>query len=160
MRGGFDRGGWAAKRASDQVAGQVMGEAMARQGAMILGRRTYEDFARVWPARSDNPYTDVLSNAQKYVACRTLREPLPWQNSTLLSGDGVDAVARLKSSTEGVLSILGSGELVASLGRRNLIDEYVLLIHLVVLGQGRRPLPLRSAGWRAMKASARPWDQP
>jgi dihydrofolate reductase len=137
VRGGFDRGGWAEPH-NDEVMGRVMGEGMARTGAMLLGRRTYEDFAGFWPSQTDNPFTEALDNIQKYVASTTLREPLPWQNTTLLAGDAADAVADLKTQPGPDLAILGSGELVTSLRRRNLIDEYVLLIHPLVLGQGRR----------------------
>jgi dihydrofolate reductase len=95
----------------------------------------------VWPHRQDNPFTEVLNNVQKYVASRTLSEPLPWMNSTLLQGDAADAVADLKAQPGPDLAVLGSGELIQSLRRRNLIDEYVLLIHLLILGSGRRLFP-------------------
>lgn len=140
VRSGFDRGGWALPY-NDPIMGRVMGEGMARSGALLLGRRTYEDFASVWPQRTDNPFTDVLNNVQKYVASMTLSEPLPWQNSTLLKGDAADAVADLKQQPGPDLAILGSGELIQSLRRRNLIDEYVLLVHPLVLGSGRRLFP-------------------
>jgi dihydrofolate reductase len=139
-RDGFDRGGWALPY-NDAVMGRKMGEGMARPGSLLLGRRTYEDFFRVWPNRSDNPYTEVLDNTQKYVASRTLREPLPWQNSTLLKGDAADAVSELKGHLNGDLAILGSGDLIQSLRRRHLIDTYVLLIYPLVLGSGRRLFP-------------------
>jgi dihydrofolate reductase len=83
----------------------------------------------------------VLNNRQKYVASTTLEEPLPWINSTLLKGDAAEAVARLKEQLAEDLAVLGSGELVKSLMRRNLVDEYVLLIHPLVLGSGRRLFP-------------------
>ena len=140
VRDGFDRGGWAL-RYNDPVMGRVMGEGMAQAGGLLLGRRTYEDFASVWPNRTDNPFTEVLDNTQKYVASTTLAEPLPWKNSTLLKGDAADAVADLKQQPGPDLTILGSGELIQSLRRRNLIDEYVLLIHPLVLGSGRRLFP-------------------
>jgi len=95
----------------------------------------------VWPHRQDNPFTEVLNNVQKYVASRTLSEPLPWMNSTLLQGDAADAVADLKAQPGPDLAVLGSGELIQSLRRRNLIDEYVLLIHPLILGSGRRLFP-------------------
>ena len=78
---------------------RVMGERMAQPGALLLGRRTYEDFASVWPGRADHPFTEVLDNRHKYVASRTLTEPLPWKNSTLLAGDAVEAVAETRSSS-------------------------------------------------------------
>jgi dihydrofolate reductase len=82
----------------------------------------------------------VLNNAQKYVASTTLKEPLPWMNSTLLKGDAVDAVARLKHQPGKDIVVLGSGELVQSLMRGRLVDRYVLLIHPLILGSGRRLL--------------------
>jgi dihydrofolate reductase len=137
-RGGFEHGGWAPPY-GDEVMGSVIGERMSsRDGALLLGRRTYEDFYRVWPNRKDNPFTEVLNNIQKYVASTTLEEPLPWSNSTLLKGDAADAVAGLKDQPGKVLTILGSGQLVQSLMRRHLIDEYLLTIHPLVLGSGRR----------------------
>jgi dihydrofolate reductase len=140
VRGGFDRGGWALP-GNDPVMGRVMAEGMAQPGALLLGRRTYEDFASYWPHQKDNPFTEVLDNTQKYVASTTLSEPLPWKNSTLLEGDAAEAVAGLKQRSGPDLAILGSGELIQSLRRRNLIDEYVLLIHPLVLGRGRRLFP-------------------
>jgi len=140
-RGGFAHGGWAIPY-NDAVMASVMAERMAegmsRGGALLLGRRTYEDFYAVWPKRTNNPYTEVLNNSQKYVASTTLQEPLPWRNSTLLKGDAAEAVARLKEQSDKDLGILGSGELIQSLMRHNLIDEYVLLIFPLVLGSGRR----------------------
>jgi dihydrofolate reductase len=138
-RGGFAHGGWALPY-NDPVMGRVMGERMAaRTGALLLGRRTYEDLAGFWPYQKNNPFTEVLDNTQKFVASRTLEEPLPWRNSTLLGGDAAEAVARLKQEHPGQdLTVLGSGELLQSLMRHNLVDEYLLLIHPLVLGSGRR----------------------
>jgi dihydrofolate reductase len=133
-RGGFEHGGWATPYAAMAQAGN----GMANTGALLLGRRTYEDFYAVWPNRTGNPYTAVLNNTQKYVASTALEEPLPWSNSTLLKGDAAEAVARLKEELGKDLLVMGSGELVQSLMRRNLVDEYVLLIHPLVLGSGRR----------------------
>lgn len=136
-RGGFQHGGWALPY-SDPDMGRVTGQSMANTGGLLFGRRTYEDFFSVWPNRTDNPFTEVLNNTQKYVASRTLQEPLPWKNSTLLKGDAAEAVARLREQPGKDLVVLGSGELVQSLMRGNFIDEYVLLIHPLVLGSGRR----------------------
>src|ERR1700694_4158719 len=137
-RGGFEHGGWAIPYADPEM-GKVAGESMATTGALVLGRRTYEDFYSVWPNRTDdNPFTTMLNNTRKYVASTTLKEPLPWVNSTLLQGDGATALAQLKEQPGKDLVILGSGELVRSLMRRNLIDIYVLQIHPLLLGAGRR----------------------
>jgi dihydrofolate reductase len=137
VRGGFEHGGWGVPYA-DEVSFKVAAEGMSKPGSLLLGRRTYEDFFTVWPNRTDNPYTEVLNNRTKYVASRTLREPLPWKNSTLLKGDAAEAVARLKKQPGEDLMVIGSGELVQSLMRGNLIDEYILLITPLVLGSGRR----------------------
>jgi len=136
-RGGFEHGGWAPAYA-DSVMMNAMGKGMAEAGPLLFGRRTYEDFFAVWPGRKDNPFTAVLDNAQKYVTSRTLREPLPWQNSTLVSGDAAQAVARLKARPGKDIVVLGSGDLMQTLMRHGLVDEYVLLIHPLVLGRGRR----------------------
>jgi dihydrofolate reductase len=86
----------------------------------------------------ENPFTAVMNNFRKHVASTTLEEPLAWNNSTLLEGDAAAAVAKLKEQLDNDLVILGSGELVQSLMRHNLIDRYELLIHPLVLGSGRR----------------------
>jgi len=83
VRGGFKHGGWGAPYAAMPSAG----EAMANCGGLLLGRCTYENFYSVWPKRPESPYSAFMDNIQKYVASRTLKEPLPWKNSTLLKGD-------------------------------------------------------------------------
>jgi dihydrofolate reductase len=139
-RGGFEHGGWALPYV-DPVVGRAAAEGMAKMPALLFGRRTYEDFYSVWPRRTDNPFTGFLNNAQKYVASTTLAEPLPWSHSTLLEGDGAAAVATLKEQSDKDLIVFGSGVLVQSLMRRNLVDEYVLQIHPLILGSGRRLFP-------------------
>ena len=137
IRGGFDRGGWAVPY-NDEVMAQRMGEGMASSGAMLFGRRTYEDFYGYWPRQTDNPFTPYLNQATKYVVSSTLAEPLPWENSILLPGDPAVSVAELKADSGPDLGIVGSAQLVRSLLAANLVDRYLLLIHPLVLGQGRR----------------------
>jgi dihydrofolate reductase len=137
-RGGFEHGGWAPPY-FDQVMADVAAEGIAKGGALLFGRRTYEQFASFWSTQpEDNPFAAVLNERQKYVASTTLQEPLPWRNSTLLEGDATEAVAKLKEQPGKDLVVLGSGELVQSLMEHDLVDEYVLLIHPLVLGSGRR----------------------
>lgn len=139
-RDGFEHGGWAVPYA-DALAGARAGLSMSStdDGGLLFGRRTYEDFYAVWPKRTDgNIFTEVLNRRQKYVVSRTLEEPLPWANSTLLKGDAETTIAELKARPGGSLLVLGSGELLRSLMRRDLVDEYTLLMHPVVLGSGRR----------------------
>ena len=144
-RDGFDRGGWAVPY-NDDVMAQRMGEGMASSGAMLFGRRTYQDFHGYWPQQTDNPFTPYLDQVTKYVVSNTLSEPLPWQNSVLLSGDAADSVAALKAEPGPDLAIVGSAQLVSSLLPANLIDRLVLLIHPLVLGQGRRLFDERGPG--------------
>jgi dihydrofolate reductase len=138
-RGGFEHGGWAPPYA-DEVMEDFMAKRIERGGTMLFGRRTYEQFASYWPHQpDDNPYAAVLNNRRKYVVSTTLAEPLPWANSTLLADVG--AVAALKEQADGNIAVLGSGQLSQSLMRHGLVDEYVLAIHPLVLGSGRRLFP-------------------
>jgi dihydrofolate reductase len=137
LRGGFQHGGWATPYAAMSVAGGNLFDA----GPLLFGRRTYEDFYAYWPNQTNNPYTEVLNNSQKYVASRTLKEPLAWSKSTLLKGDLPDAVVRLKEHPGKDFLVMGSGELIQTLMKHNLVDLYVLLIHPLVLGSGRRLFP-------------------
>ena len=142
-RDGFEHGGWAGPY-TDATAMEKMGEGMARTTAMLFGRRTYEDFFGFWPKQTDgNPFTEVLDHTPKYVASRTLVEPLPWRNSTLLPGEAVESAAELKQELDGDVVVLGSGVLVRSLAAAGLVDEYTMLIHPLVLGGGRRLFPDR-----------------
>jgi dihydrofolate reductase len=147
LRGDFKYGGWGAPYAAMSFA---TGESMSNTGPLLFGRRTYEDFYKVWPNRSDNPYTEILNNAQKYVASTTLKEPLPWVNSTLLRGDAAAAVASLKSQSGKDFLVMGSGVFVQSLMQHNLVDLYVLLVHPLILGSGRRLFP-EGAPYSALK---------
>jgi dihydrofolate reductase len=139
-RGGFAHGGWA-QPYNDEVMANLAAEGMADAGPLLFGRRTYEQFFSYWPQQKDNPYTDVLNSSQKYVASRTLDEPLPWANSALLKGDAASAVSALREQQGGDIVVMGSGELVRSLLPHNLIDTYILLIHPLMLGSGLRLFP-------------------
>jgi dihydrofolate reductase len=136
-RGGFTHGGWAAPYA-DEMMGRQAAEGMATTEGILLGRRTYEDFYGFWPKQPENPFTEALNKLQKYVVSNTMTEPLPWQNSTLLQGDPAEAAATLKEQPGNDLLVLGSGALVRTLIEHDLVDRYVLLIHPLVLGSGRR----------------------
>jgi dihydrofolate reductase len=143
-RGGFTLGGWGSLSVTPgDAAGQAMGERMTAGGGLagwLFGRWTYESLLSTWNDRG-GPFKDALNNSPKYVASTTLEEPLPWPNSTLLRGDIPHALRALKAQTSGVLAIMGSGVLIGSLMAANLIDEYLLMIHPLVLGTGRRLFP-------------------
>jgi len=134
-RDGFEHGGWSMAD-NDDVMGQVMGVRLAESGGLLLGRRSYEDMLGYWNT-TDSPFKDALNNAPKYVASHT-PEPLSWPNSTLLTGDVPKAVSELKKRPGGDLHMMGSGVLIQSLMPHGLIDEYVLLIHPLILGSGHK----------------------
>jgi dihydrofolate reductase len=136
--GGFRHGGWQMGY-FDDVAGERIGASMAQTGAFLLGRRTYEIFASYWPTQSDDdPFAKILNGLPKYVASTTLGEPLAWQNSTLLQGDVAKGVAELKEGEGGNIVVLGSSSLVQTLYENDLVDEYSLMIHPIVLGSGKK----------------------
>src|SRR5256884_5441574 len=135
-RDGFERGGWGIPR-SDEAMVAKMGERMGGDRAFLFGRRTYEELLASWNAQG-GPYKDALNNASKYVASSNPGTRLEWPNSTLVSGDIPAAVAELKQRSTGDLVIMGSGQLIRSLLPHGLIDEYLLMIHPLVLGSGQR----------------------
>jgi dihydrofolate reductase len=139
-RGGFERGGWAAALlADDQEAVQAAMGGQRQSAAMLFGRRTYLDLVGHWLATTEpNPFTPILRDTPKYVASRTLTEPLPHPSSILLAQDVPDSVAQLKEDLDGDIVVLGSGVLVRELAAHGLVDEYVLTTLPVVLGHGTR----------------------
>jgi len=141
-RDGFAHGGWAELSTTpDNEAGRAMGARMAAGGGLagwLFGRRTYDDLLSRWNATPESPFGRMLNDARKWVVTSD-PGPLPWPNSTALGG--VDAVRELKGDTEGVLGVMGSGVLLASLIAADLVDEYLLMIHPLVLGSGRRLFP-------------------
>jgi dihydrofolate reductase len=134
--GGFDQGGWQVPY-FDEESGQVMTEAITGFDALLLGRKTYEIFAGYWPyAPTDDPIAVRLNEAPKYVASRTL-DALGWNNSTLLKGDIADEVARLTEAYDEIHTS-GSGNLVQSLMKDELVDQYNVWVYPVLLGGGKR----------------------
>ena len=137
-RGEFPFGGWAVAGADDTLAAE-MGVGMRSDGAMLFGHRTYRAMAAFWPHQTDgNPYTEYMNRVEKFVVSRNGATQLEWANSTLLAGDAIKTVATLKHTDGPDLSVLGSGELVRSLAAAHLVDEYVLVIHPLVLGTGTK----------------------
>jgi dihydrofolate reductase len=133
--GGFTHGGWSVNY-WDEVMGALMGDAMSKPFDLLLGRRTYEIFAAHWPYATD-PAADILNSATKYVASRTL-DQVEWENSTLLDGDAAARVAKLKEEAGPEIQVHGSGDLIQTLLRHELVDEYRLWVFPVVLGSGKR----------------------
>jgi dihydrofolate reductase len=134
--GGFAYGGWSVNYWDDQM-GQVMDEATSRPFAMVLGRRTYDIMAAYWPTAPEEAGGKVFNEATKYVASRS-RPTLEWSNSVLLEGDAGDAIAALKAEDGPELQVHGSANLIQTLLRHQLVDQYRLWVFPVVLGSGKR----------------------
>jgi dihydrofolate reductase len=118
--------------------GQIIDEWTQQADALLLGRKTYEIFAAHWPHVSDDdPIAAKLNSVRKYVASTTL-DRLEWNNSTLINGDVAEEIAKLKSEPGGEIQVLGSGGLIQTLMRHDLVDEYRFWVFLVVLGSGKR----------------------
>jgi dihydrofolate reductase len=137
QEGGFANGGWTVPLFDDQL-GQLMTELTSRASALLLGRKTYEGFAASWPMVGDeDPVAAKLNRVPKYVASQTLTTA-EWANTTILSGDVATEVAKLKAQPGGEIHVSGSSDLVQTLLRHDLVDEFVLLVFPVVVGPGKR----------------------
>jgi dihydrofolate reductase len=133
--GGFEQGGWSVYFWDDSM-NESMGEFMGKPFDLVLGRKTYEIFAAYWP-HTDEPGAAELNRATKYVASRTL-DTLEWENSELLEGDVATAVVRLKEGNGPELQIHGSSDLLQTLVKHGLVDQFRIFIFPVVLGKGKR----------------------
>ena len=137
--GGFEHGGWQLdNNYIDDVGGQTIMASFGNADGLLIGRRTYEIFAGYWPTSDEEPIAGIMNSLPKHVASRTLKAPLEWQNSTLLEGDAAKAVAELKRQSGGDLLVIGSGDLAQTLIDGDLVDEYRLMIHPIVVGGGKR----------------------
>jgi dihydrofolate reductase len=134
--GGFAHGGWSVNY-WDERMGQVMGEAMSAPFDLVLGRKTYDIFAAYWPHAPEDAGGKPLNDATKYVASRS-HPALEWGPSVLIEGDAAAGVAALKQSDGPELQVHGSGNLIQTLLRHNLVDEYRLWVLPLVIGSGKR----------------------
>jgi dihydrofolate reductase len=133
---GYKYGGWQAPY-FEEDSGKAIGDHMAGMEALLLGRKTYEIFAGYWPNQgAENPIAAKMNETPKYVASRTL-ETVGWANSELLQGDVAEAVARVKGQF-GRVDVIGSGNLVQTLLRNDLVDRLTLWVYPVLLGSGKR----------------------
>ena len=150
---GFMHGGWQAPLL-DQESGGVVFEKARSMDALLLGRRTYEIFANYWPKASEEmPFTTLLNGVPKYVASRTLADPLAWQGSTLVAGDLAEGITAIKERHDEV-HVIGSLDLVQSLLRFSLVDRLSLWLYPLLLGSGKQvfaagtvPTALRLTEW-------------
>jgi dihydrofolate reductase len=134
--GGFKLGGWSVNFWDDEMS-RIIGETMGHPFDLLLGRRTYEIFAAYWPNATEDPGAKPLNDATKYVASRN-QPVLTWSNSVLIEGGVSDGVAELKRQDGPELQVHGSANLLQTLIREGLIDEFRLWIFPVVVGQGKR----------------------
>jgi dihydrofolate reductase len=137
--GGFQYGGWHRDYVDEAFQSWMLTNLNEADG-FVLGRRTYELFAGHWPnaSKEEEPIAEPLNKTTKYVASRTLREPLEWQNSRLLHGDAAEAIAALKQEDGGDLHVIGSTNLVRTLIDNDLVDEFRFIIDPIVVGGGKR----------------------
>jgi dihydrofolate reductase len=135
--GGFAHGGWSVNYWDEQM-GRVMDEATSRPFAMVLGRTTYDIMAAFWPHASDEEGGKVFNDATKYVASRGRPSLEAWSNSVLIEGDAAEGLAALKQEDGPELQVHGSANLIQTLLRHNLVDEYRLWVFPLVLGSGKR----------------------
>jgi dihydrofolate reductase len=137
--GGFEHGGWH-MRYFDELSQKWVLESIVEAGGFLLGRRTYEIFAAYWPKapEEEQVIAQPLNTKPKHVASTTLKEPLEWQNSTVLQGDISEAVAVLKQEDGADVHVIGSAELVRTLIEQGLVDELRLMIDPLLLGGGKR----------------------
>jgi dihydrofolate reductase len=137
--GGFAHGGWHLPY-FDDLSREWVVEGYTKAGGFLFGRRTYESLAAYWPNASEEEQAvaQPLNTKPKYVAARTLTEPLAWQNSTVLQGDVAAAVAGLKQEDGDDLHVIGSSELVRMLIEHSLVDEFRVMIDPLLVGGGKR----------------------
>ena len=133
---GFAHGGWSVNYWDDQMS-EFMGAAMSVPFDLVLGRKTYDIFAAHWPHATEEAGAKPLNDATKYVASRS-HPTLEWNNSVLIQGDAAEGIAALKKEDGPELQVHGSGNLIQTLLRHNLVDQYRLLVFPLVIGSGKR----------------------
>jgi len=136
--GGFTEGGWQQPLFDEQMGEFVFG-GLQSAGGLLLGRKTFDIFAAWWPNQpDDDPIAPTINAMPKYVVSTTLENPLEWNNSTVLGPNLAHEVNKLRAEPGGDLLVIGSGALAQSLMREGLVDAYQLMLHPLLLGDGKR----------------------
>jgi dihydrofolate reductase len=135
----YEYGGWTFEYDRGDEGNKFKMDELMDADVQLLGRKTYEGFAAAWPSR-EGGFADKINNGAKYVVSNTLTDP-SWQNTTVISGDAVAGVSRLKDETDGSILVAGSGTLVQALLAADLVDELRLMVFPTVLGRGKRLFP-------------------
>ncbi|HEY3084731.1 MAG TPA: dihydrofolate reductase family protein [Candidatus Dormibacteraeota bacterium] len=134
----FERGGWASQFSRGDEGDKFKLNELTSAEALLLGRKTYQGFADAWPSRTDDVgFADKMNRMPKYVVSTTLRNPT-WDNTTVVGGDVLEELNRLKQSDGGELLVIGSCQLVHTLIENDLVDEMRLMVYPIVLGMGKR----------------------
>jgi len=133
----FDRGGWAFQFDRGSEGDKFKFDELMAADAQLLGRVTYEGFAKAWPAMNDNPFGEKMNSMPKFVVSSTLEDP-SWENTTVLGGDLADEIGRLKQQVDGDILVAGSAMLVQGLIAADLVDELHLMVFPVMLGAGKK----------------------
>jgi dihydrofolate reductase len=132
----FQHGGWSFEFSRGEEGDKFKLDEAFESEALLLGRVTYEGFAAAWPSR-EGEFADKFNTMPKYVVSSTLEEP-EWNNTTVLGGDVVEEVSKLKQAVDGDIVVHGSARLVQTLVEHDLVDELRLMVFPVVLGSGKR----------------------
>ena len=135
----YEHGGWTFEYNRGDDGDKFKMDELMEADVQLLGRRTYDGFAAVWPSR-DGSFADKINNGPKYVVSNTITEP-EWRNTTVISGDAVEGVSKLKDATDGTILVAGSGTLVRALLAADLVDELRLMVVPTILGRGWRLFP-------------------
>jgi dihydrofolate reductase len=139
--GGFRQGGWTMPYWHDDIGAHFF-ESISQADAFLLGRKTWQTHGEAFePLPDSDPFGAVMNGMHKYVVSTTLKSVAAWRNSTLISGDVVAAVRKLKAETGKDIYVDGSSVLVHTLAQQDLVDEYSLLVYPLVLGNGKRVFP-------------------
>ena len=155
--GSFKWGGWSVEYWDDYL-GKVMGEQMEKPFDLLLGRKTYDIFAAYWPKMgNDNPAAASLNNAKKFVASTTLKKP-EWANTTVLKNNVVSHIKKLKEQNGPEIQVHGSSNLIQTLLKHDLVDEFRLKIYPVTLGKGKHLFAEGTipAGFQLVESNASP----
>lgn len=136
---GYEHAGWTFEYDRGADGDQYKLDELSTAEIQLLGRVTYEAFAQAWPSR-EGDFADKINHGRKYVVSSTLTDP-KWENTTVISENVPDEIARLKNETEGPILVAGSGTLVGTLLANDLVDELRLMVFPTVLGRGRRLFP-------------------
>ena len=150
--------GWTFKSIYGEDHYAYKGEEIDEAGSLLLGRKTYEGFAAAWPTRDrSDPFTDKINSMRKFVVSSTLSDP-EWENTTVLSGDALEEVAKLKESEEEPILINGSAQLVHALAEADMVDEYRAMVHPVLIADGLRMFPDPDALKKLKLADAKAYE--